>query len=95
MLDMQKLVEVNQNIQKQKKEREQLVQSMNKEIISIITNKMDWMNKHCTWNISYGELENKIMVDVRLDEDPNARYVFSIGKSCVPHLEFREDFSRY
>lgn len=88
---MKKLVEINQNIQKLEKEREKLVQSMNNEIKSIIITKMDWMEKECSWSISYGELEKKIMVDARIKEDKNARYVFSIGKSGVPHLEFREE----
>lgn len=76
--------------------REKVIKVNKQEFLKAIVKKMGWNDIvitecDCTWS----NLTNSIMIDVRIDIDPRARYVFSVDLCGKLRLCYREDFSKY
>lgn len=46
-----------------------------------------------SFSMGYSYIEDRVMIDLRLKEDKNARWVFSLEESGEPKLKFREVFN--
>jgi len=93
---LNEIVSINNQISDLEKKRSELVASNSKEILNKIFKIMDWKKENLSQaRIEYSSFEKRIMIEVWIKNDPNARYVFTLGKSGNIQLKFREDFSLF
>lgn len=92
---LNQIAEISGQISKLEKKREELIESNFKEILNRVFKMMDWKKE----NLSQARIEylssGRIMVEIWLKNDSNARYVFTLGRSGNIQLKFREDFSLF
>lgn len=75
------------------KERQDIIDQHQDEIKQSICKMMDWNDSDIKrFDARYGVLERRIMVEVFIQNDPYARYVFAIGTTGIPKLRFRESY---
>lgn len=76
-----------------KEERTRLIKEGEEVLLNAILNKMDWQRQDVSsYRIEYSDFDRRIMADIRLINDRNARFVFAIGLNEIK-LQFREEFS--
>ena len=93
---LNQIAEISSQISELEKKREELVESNSKEILNKVFKMMDWKKENLSQaRIEYSSFERRIMIEVWLKNDSNARYVFTLGKSGNIQLKFREDFSLF
>lgn len=93
---LNQIASINNQITDLQKQRNNLVAENSKEILNEVFKIMDWKKENLSQaRIEYSSFEKRIMIEVRLKNDSNARYVFTLGKSGNIQLKFREDFSLF
>lgn len=90
-----KVADFNTQIMSLIEQRDAVIKSHESGILSEICRMMDWetcdIERH---HIRYGSLEKRVMIEIIIKSDKNARYVFELGKSGKFQLKFREDFTK-
>lgn len=83
--------ECSQKISELVERRNAIIEQHQNELKHSICKMMDWENSEIfSFKVKYGSLEKRIMAEVTIRWDSRARYVFAIGLSGNPTLQFRE-----
>lgn len=87
---------INSQICELKKQRDEIVSNHSVEILNEIFRMMDWDKSDLSRaSIAYSSFERRIMIEISLMNDSNARYVFELNGKGEIHLRFREDYSKH
>lgn len=82
---------INSTIAALQKQKEQIVSANSTEILNGVLQMMDWrienIQRH---SVAYSSFEQRIMIEVYLKKDPDARYVFELNGKGEISLRFRE-----
>lgn len=92
---IKELKEIGLQIAELKRQREEIVSKHSIEILNKVFRMMDWDKSNLSRSsIEYSSFEKRIMIEVFLKNDSNARYVFELNGKGEISLRFREDFSK-
>ena len=83
---------INAQIAELQKQKDQLISDHSTEILNVVLRMMDWSTSNIQKaSVAYSSFEKKIMIEVWLKNDPNARYVFELNGKGQISLRFREE----
>lgn len=83
---------INAQIAVLQKQKEQLISDHSTEILNVVLRMMDWnISNIQKTSVAYSSFEKRIMIEVILKNDPNARYVFELNGVGKISLRFREE----
>ena len=83
---------INAQIAVLQKQKEQLISDHSTEILNAVCRMMDWKAENIDKaSVAYSSFEKRIMIEVWLKNDPNARYVFELNGKGQISLRFREE----
>ena len=86
--------EINLQIAELNKQKCEIISNHSKEILDKVFRMMDWDKSNVSRSsVEYSSFEKRIMIEVFLKNDSNARYVFELNGKGEISLRFREDFS--
>lgn len=85
--------QVNTSISELEELRTQLVKDNEQLLLTPICNMMDWkLEDFDKFSVEYSSFEKRIMIEIRLKTDKNARWVFELNGQAKLTLRFRQDF---
>lgn len=83
---------INEQIAVLQKQKEQLISDHSTEILNAVLRMMDWRAENIAKaSVAYSSFEKRIMIEVWLKNDTNARYVFELNGKGQISLRFREE----
>lgn len=87
---------INSHICELKKQVNEIVSNHSVEILNKVFQMMDWDKSNLSRaSVEYSSFERRIMIEVSLKNDSNARYVFELNGKGEISLRFREDYSKH
>lgn len=93
---IKRIKEINLQIAELKKQKCEIISNHSNEILDKVFQMMDWDKSNVSRSsVEYSSFERRIMIEVFLKSDPNARYVFALDGKGKIRLQFRQDLSKY
>lgn len=87
--------QLNISISELEKARTQFIKDNEQLLLTPICNMMDWkLDDFDKFSVEYSSFEKRIMIEIRLKTDKNARWVFELNGLSQPTLRFRQDFAK-
>lgn len=87
--------QVNTSISELEKLRTQLIKDNEQLLLTPVCNMMDWkLEDFDKFSVEYSSFEKRIMIEIYLKTDKNARCVFELNGQSKLALRFRQDFSK-
>lgn len=87
--------EINLQIAELEKQKCEIISNHSYEILDKVFRMMDWDKSDVLRSsVEYSSFERRIMIEVFLKNNPNARYVFALDGKGKIQLRFRQDFSK-
>lgn len=84
---------INTSISGLEELRTQVIKDNEQLLLTPICNMMDWeLEDFDKFSVEYSSFEKRIMIEIRLKTDKNARWVFELNGQSKPTLRFRQDF---